>query len=164
MREYRARQRHQPGDRVTRRNRVTAPELDQHPVVLALIRRIEALETKLSDRTVRPSDNAKGRRWGGSEDVPDEWRAWAVEALEMTRQAVDEEAVRFSDYWRSKAGAAATKRDWLATWRNWCRKALTDFAPRAGGLSGEEEDMRRLQRAAQAYNRRAEEGGDGQTA
>ena len=28
----------------------------------------------------------------------------------------------FRDYWVAKSGAAATKTDWLATWRNWCRR------------------------------------------
>lgn len=91
MREYRARRRNQSGDRVT------ASEIDQHPAVLALIRRVEALEAKLSNLTARPAASAKGRRWGESEVVPDEWRTWAVEDLNMARQAVDEEAVRFSD-------------------------------------------------------------------
>lgn len=29
----------------------------------------------------------------------------------------------FRDYWTAKSGASATKKDWLATWRTWCRKA-----------------------------------------
>lgn len=27
----------------------------------------------------------------------------------------------FKDYWLSKSGSSATKTDWTATWRNWCR-------------------------------------------
>lgn len=33
----------------------------------------------------------------------------------------DGEAQRFVDYWNGKAGAAAVKTDWPATWRNWIR-------------------------------------------
>ncbi|CAK01362.1 DUF1376 domain-containing protein [Bartonella tribocorum] len=33
------------------------------------------------------------------------------------------EIAKFRDYWRSKAGANATKTDWQATWRNWVRNA-----------------------------------------
>ena len=39
---------------------------------------------------------------------------------------------QFSDYWTAKSGANATKLDWLATWRNWCRKAKAD---RSRGIS-----------------------------
>jgi hypothetical protein len=28
---------------------------------------------------------------------------------------------KFTDYWRAKSGQAATKVDWVATWRNWIR-------------------------------------------
>ena len=28
----------------------------------------------------------------------------------------------FADYWHAKAGAGASKRDWFATWRVWCRR------------------------------------------
>jgi hypothetical protein len=33
----------------------------------------------------------------------------------------DRTFAKFRDFWRAKTGAAATKRDWDATWRNWCR-------------------------------------------
>lgn len=33
---------------------------------------------------------------------------------------------RFCDYWRAASGARARKRDWDATWRNWCRKEADD--------------------------------------
>jgi hypothetical protein len=33
------------------------------------------------------------------------------------------ETAKFIDYWRAKSGKDATKKDWVATWRNWIRKA-----------------------------------------
>lgn len=47
------------------------------------------------------------------------------------------ETAAFIDYWRGKAGRNATKLDWVATWRNWMRKAQGDAeerrpAPRNG--------------------------------
>lgn len=33
---------------------------------------------------------------------------------------------QFRDYWIAKTGAGATKKDWLATWRTWCRRAEGD--------------------------------------
>jgi len=31
-------------------------------------------------------------------------------------------AANFRDYWHAKSGKDATKLDWLATWRSWCRR------------------------------------------
>ncbi len=42
-------------------------------------------------------------------------------------ERVKVEIEKFRDYWRSKAGANATKIDWQATWRNWVRKAVDDL-------------------------------------
>ncbi|WP_375694288.1 YdaU family protein [Bartonella sp. AD24XZML] len=42
-------------------------------------------------------------------------------------ERVKVEIAKFRDYWRSKAGANATKTDWKATWRNWVRKAVDDL-------------------------------------
>ncbi|WP_375654729.1 MULTISPECIES: hypothetical protein [unclassified Bartonella] len=39
-------------------------------------------------------------------------------------ERVKVEIAKFRDYWRSKAGANATKTDWQATWRNWVRRAI----------------------------------------
>ena len=38
----------------------------------------------------------------------------------------------FSDYWTSKPGANASKINWFATWRNWCRR---NKQSRARGIS-----------------------------
>ncbi|EJF79594.1 DUF1376 domain-containing protein [Bartonella doshiae] len=38
-------------------------------------------------------------------------------------ERVKVEIAKFRDYWRSKAGANATKIDWQATWRNWVRNS-----------------------------------------
>ncbi len=42
-------------------------------------------------------------------------------------ERVKVEIAKFRDYWRSKAGANATKTDWQATWRNWVRKAIENL-------------------------------------
>lgn len=39
------------------------------------------------------------------------------------------EAAKFVDFWRAKSGKDATKLDWTATWRNWCRNATAKAAP-----------------------------------
>jgi hypothetical protein len=42
------------------------------------------------------------------------------------------ESSKFKDYWTAKAGAGATKRDWPATWRVWCRTAVERTPYRQG--------------------------------
>lgn len=39
------------------------------------------------------------------------------------------ETEKFMDYWRAKAGKDATKVDWVATWKNWIRKASERAGP-----------------------------------
>lgn len=55
--------------------------------------------------------------------LPKSWGDWAVEQG-MTVDHIYQESEKFRDYWLAKAGAAARKADWLATWRNWVRTAM----------------------------------------
>jgi hypothetical protein len=57
--------------------------------------------------------------------LPKAWGEWALaEYPPWTPDKVRREAAAFRDHWCAKAGKEATKLDWLATWRNWCRKDL----------------------------------------
>jgi hypothetical protein len=42
------------------------------------------------------------------------------------------EHAKFCDYWHGKAGQGATKMDWIATWRNWMRRAAEQTPQRNG--------------------------------
>ena len=42
---------------------------------------------------------------------------------------------KFCDYWRGVSGQRGVKVDWIATWRNWMRKAQDDARPK-GDASG----------------------------
>lgn len=42
---------------------------------------------------------------------------------------------QFMDHWRAASGQSASKRDWVATWRKWMRKAQQD-AGRGNGQVG----------------------------
>ena len=64
----------------------------------------------------------KGTRWKSGQQVPDEWRQWAIDQRYKPRD-VREQADSFSDYWAGKPGKDGVKLDWEATWRNWMRKA-----------------------------------------
>lgn len=60
--------------------------------------------------------------------LPDDWvppQAGIAFAREqgMTDEEIDFEAAQFRDYWCAIPGQRGRKRDWLATWRTWVRKA-----------------------------------------
>ena len=52
--------------------------------------------------------------------VTGEMRKWA--AQEVPGVDVDASTRVFVDYWRAESGSRASKRDWVAAWRNWLRK------------------------------------------
>lgn len=52
------------------------------------------------------------------------------------------ETAKFVDYWRSKSGKDATKTDWVATWRNWIRKASERAGPTPTGRPASTTDQR----------------------
>lgn len=63
----------------------------------------------------------KGTRLPDDWVLPKEWRDWALS--EGRDLDIDDQALRFRDYWVAKPGSGATKLDWQATWRNWIRNA-----------------------------------------
>ena len=71
----------------------------------------------------RSATNTKGSRLPAEWALPKAWGDWSVSELGMRPDAVRVEADKFADYWHSKTGRGATKADWQATWRNWCRNA-----------------------------------------
>jgi hypothetical protein len=40
----------------------------------------------------------------------------------LRHERVEIEVAKFRDYWLARDGPNAVKRDWSATWRNWCRR------------------------------------------
>ena len=54
--------------------------------------------------------------------LPEEWRAYARSERNWSEAEIDAEAENFADYWHAKP-KDATKLDWLATWRRWCRES-----------------------------------------
>lgn len=66
----------------------------------------------------------RGHRLPASWALPKTWGEWALsEFTAWTPDAVRNEADRFRDFWCGRSGKDATKVDWEATWRNWCRNA-----------------------------------------
>lgn len=55
------------------------------------------------------------------DDLPPEWGDWAHAAMGWDGSITADVWIAFRDYWQAKTGKSATKSDWSATWRNWCR-------------------------------------------
>lgn len=72
------------------------------------------------NRGFRLSDHLKAN--GSMPECPEEYRA-AAEALGVE---ASDQWPRFYDYWLAQPGQKGVKLDWLATWRNWCRKSVDD--------------------------------------
>ncbi len=77
--------------------------------------------------------------------LPEAWRQWAEINFAPDAAAVAAEADRFKDYWIAQPGAKGRKRDWAATWRNWCRNAkgapATLVRRPVGSPNGESEQL-----------------------
>jgi len=76
-----------------------------------------------------PRAQARGR----GTRLPDDF-AVDAEMVEWARAETPDvdgryETAKFIDYWGSKSGQAATKTDWVKTWRNWMRKAQERAGP-----------------------------------
>lgn len=71
-----------------------------------------------------------GTRLPENFQVPDDWIDWATdERPDIPPADMRTVAESFVDYWAAKAGAAARKVDWQATWRNWVRNQKRYSSP-----------------------------------
>jgi hypothetical protein len=80
--------------------------------------------TETHTQTERPSlrSGARGTR------LPPDWRPIAEDRQEAlaklgSTQAIEQEMLKFHDYWKAQPGQRGVKLDWDATWRNWIRNA-----------------------------------------
>lgn len=64
-------------------------------------------------------ERGNGSRYVKTGILPSAWREFA----QQERPELDPEWLfaKFEDYWTGLTGAKGVKRDWTATWRNWCR-------------------------------------------
>lgn len=75
----------------------------------------------------------RGSRLPAEWVLPKAWGEWALqERSDLTAEDIRREAAVFSDHWRAKSGRDALKLDWLATWRNWVRRAKAARPPKSG--------------------------------
>lgn len=81
------------------------------------------------------SSKMRGSRLAEEWHLPQSWGEWSVEAG-LSDADTRIEADKFRDYWRGVPGAKGVKLDWLATWRNWVRKAIADRQPKLRTIQG----------------------------
>jgi hypothetical protein len=111
---------------------------------VTLVSHKPSLEPSLENRpllavAVAPADEPKTRPDARGTRIPepfvvtDDMIVWAREHTPLVGRA---ETDRFIDHWSAIAGARGRKTNWVATWRNWMRRAQEDAqnraAPRAG--------------------------------
>lgn len=80
-------------------------------------------------------DESKRETKKGSRLSPD-WTItndWIAEAKKIRSDWHDQHVIRiadqFKDYWIAQPGQKGVKTDWMATWRNWCRRDNTQMYP-----------------------------------
>lgn len=105
-------------------------EIEGKGTAVAVVQVETAKAIRLPGKPERPRASRLPDDW----TLPDDWRDWAVTEEKLPLEAVIREGHKFGDYWKAKAGKDAIKANWLATWRNWARRAL-EMAPR-GAVSG----------------------------
>jgi hypothetical protein len=83
----------------------------------------------IEDTSVSSSAKNRGTRLPRDFVAPQEWIDWAI-GLGGNCQYWRNETEKFRDYWSAKSGKDATKLEWKATWRNWCRNAIERNPPK----------------------------------
>jgi hypothetical protein len=79
---------------------------------------------------------SKGSRLSEAWRLPKGWGDWALgEFPQWDAAKVRREGEAFRDHWVAKTGKDATKRDWEATWRNWCRSSIAHRDDPRGGAA-----------------------------
>ncbi|MFI0469272.1 hypothetical protein ACH347_34800 [Saccharopolyspora sp. 5N102] len=96
--------------------------------------RPEVPSTEVTSVETRKRATGRATRIPDDFDVTPEMVQWAREHTPLVGRT---ETDKFVDYWRAKSGQSATKRDWVATWRNWMRRAQEDAERRTPARAGQ---------------------------
>lgn len=89
----------------------------------ALINELTNLLTK--EETTKATAVAVGKRLPEDWTLPNDWEAWAAAPpISLPTGEIRKRAAHFKQYWLSRTGQQAMKKDWRATWKNWVVKSL----------------------------------------
>lgn len=86
----------------------------------------------------RASATARGTRIPDDFEITDAMRQWGRENVPGLGDPVGETDA-FIDYWRAQPGQRGVKVDWIATWRNWMRRAVERGPARTNGQRAPEQ-------------------------
>lgn len=96
------------------------------------LKHVEAMIAALRSSGLMPEPKRRGShvqtkatRLPIAMQLPDDWLSFAQTERQWEPPTIEGEFQQFLDYWHAKAGRDALKTDWLATWRNWCRRSHT---------------------------------------
>lgn len=73
------------------------------------------------ENTPKGVQKKRGSRLADDWRLPEEWGQWAEDRKVLDVSQIINQAQMFRDYWHARAGPAAVKLDWFATWRIWIR-------------------------------------------
>jgi DNA-binding transcriptional ArsR family regulator len=100
------------------------PEPEEEKKAYAPLAEAKGADEAPADIPSKPKKTpSRGTRLSAEWYLPKAWGDWALDAgasMEMVRLESDV----FKDHWLAKSGKDGTKADWLATWRNWIRRAI----------------------------------------
>ena len=101
-----------------------------------------------SGRELFPAEPLVGTPRGAprqASNLPDDFSLTPARRAVAEAEHVDPDRTfaKFCDHWRAASGQRARKRDWDATWRNWCRTE----ADRSRGINGKDGHETRFDRA-----------------
>ena len=102
--------------------------------------------------SAKPATKKRGSRLSEDWQPGSDAIAWAMSDRGMTRTEVDEQTDRFRDHF---IGTGEAKADWLATWKNWIRRA-PEFSGKRTGNGGQpaKDDHRSVESAHDYFARR----------
>lgn len=83
------------------------------------------IESRGRSETEKPSVSPKAQPNGtrlSEMNLPLVWEGWCRDELKWPGVKIEATFQTFRDYWISQPGVKGRKTDWLATWRNWCRR------------------------------------------
>jgi len=113
-------------EKATRGRTTTEPGVDSLHVESSTCGKSDSLLRNERPHSTDSDKTPKAQRARSPTRIPSDFQPDLQEArrLGLTDRQATTEAARFRDYYLGAPGAKGLKRDWPATWRNWCRRAI----------------------------------------
>lgn len=116
----------------------------------------QSLSNQNQNHIDKKSNKKRNSKLSNDWELPDEYRQWVKDQnICHDDSFIDRVANNFHDHW---LGNGETKKDWLATWRKWCRSDWTKWPNNADEnhstfKSKKQEDAENLERYLEYYKK-----------